>query len=281
MRIIMDDAGDIPAELLQKHNIVIVPVNIHFGTEEFLSGVEMDLPAFYRKVETISGSNFPKTSQPNPYQFEVAYRDIMATGEKEILVVTVSEKLSKTYASAIAASKEIEDQATIHVFDSMSGSIGQGFMALEAARMAESGASYADILKRLEYMREKQAVAFLIHSLEFAVKGGRVSALRSTVASLLNIKPVMQLKDGEIVEAGKVCTHKKALQFMINFVKEQVGDQPVKVAYIHANTLDGAVELNQLAGPAFNTTEQLTVDLCVAVAINLGPGTLGLVAIPE
>lgn len=281
MRVVIDDAGDIPADLVKKHNIVIVPVNIHFGTEEFLSGVEMDLPAFYRKVETVSSSNFPKTSQPNPYQFEVAFRDIMAGGENEILVITVSEKLSKTYASAIAAGKEVEDQAIVHVFDSMSGSIGQGFMALEAARMAETGASYADILKRLEYMREKQAVAFLIHSLEFAVKGGRVSALRSTMASLLNIKPVMQLKEGEIVEAGKVRTHKKAMQFMVDFIKEKVGNQPVKLAYIHANTLEGARELQQLAGPNFNTTEELTVDLCVAVAINLGPGTLGLVAIPE
>lgn len=281
MRVIMDDAGDIPAELVKKHNIVVVPVNIHFGTEEFLSGVEMDLPAFYRKVETISSSNFPKTSQPNPYQFEVVYRDLIAAGETEILVVTVSEKLSKTYASAIAASQEVAGRATIHVFDSLSGSIGQGFMALEAARMAEAGASYADILKRLETMREKQVIALLIHSLEFAVKGGRVSALRSTMASLLNIKPVMQLKDGEIVEAGKVRTHKKAMQFMVDFVKERVGNQPVKLAYIHANAPGGAIELKQLAAPSFNATEELTVDLCVAVAINLGPGTLGLVAIPE
>lgn len=171
MRIVMDDAGDIPAELVAKHKIVVVPVNIHFGTEEFLSGVEMDLPAFYRKVETVSSANFPKTSQPNPYQFSEAYRAILAEGDNEILVITVSEKLSKTYASAIAAANELGDEATVHVFDSMSGSIGQGFMALEAARMSEAGASYADILKRLEYMREKQAIAFLIHSLEFAVKG--------------------------------------------------------------------------------------------------------------
>lgn len=281
MRIVMDDAGDIPAELVQKHNIVVVPVNIHFGTEEFLSGVEMDLPTFYRKVETVSSANFPKTSQPNPYQFSEVYRAIIAEGETEMLVVTVSEKLSKTYASAISAAQEIGSEATIHVFDTMSGSIGQGFMALEAARMSEAGASYADILKRLEHMREKQVIAFLIQSLEFAVKGGRVSALRSTMASLLNIKPIMHLNNGEIVEAGKVRTHKKAMQFMINFVKEQVGDQPVKLAYIHANMAEGAASLRQLAGPAFNMTEELTVDLCVAVSINLGPGTLGLVAIPE
>lgn len=281
MRIIMDDAGDVPAELVAKHKIVIQPVNINFGSEEFLSGIEMDRATFYARAKQVNSSNFPKTSQPNPAQFEETYRRLFAEGEKELLVVTVSERLSKTYESAINGAKAVEGLGKIHVFDSRGGSVAQGFQALEAARMAQAGKPIDQILARLEEMKAKQMVVLLIESLDFAVRGGRIPALRAALASLLNIKPVMQLKDGEIVEAGKVRTHKKAQQFMIDYIAERVGNRPTKFAYIHANAPQGVQELKGLVGSRFNVTEELVVDLCVAVAINLGPGATGLVAIPE
>ena len=209
MRIVMDDAGDIPADFAKKHNIAIIPVNITFGTEEFLSGITMDQAGFYEKVSEVGEHNFPKSSQPTPFQFAELYRSILAQGEDEILTITVGEKLSGTYASAVAAAKELAGQGTFHLFDSAGGSAAQGYMTIEAARMAENGASAADILVRLEVMRQEQVVVFLINSLEYAVKGGRVSSLQSSFASLLRIKPIMDLKDGLIVEAGRVRTYKK------------------------------------------------------------------------
>jgi DegV family protein with EDD domain len=281
MRIVTDEAGDIPGDMAQKYRIKTVPVNIHFGTEQYLSGVDMTHAQFYEKVKEVGEHNFPKTSQPNPYQFVEAYREIIAEGENEILTVTVSEKLSKTFDSATAAARELEGQATFYLFDSQSGSAAQGYMAIEAARMAQQGKGIAEIMSRLERMRSEQAIAFLINSLEYAVKGGRVSGFRSTVASLLNIKPIMQVKDGLVVEAGKVRTYKKALQYIVDYVKERVGDRPVKMMIIHAGDRQGARELMELARPQFQATEALTVDMAVAVAINLGPGALGIVAIPE
>jgi DegV family protein with EDD domain len=281
MRIVMDDAGDVPADLAQKYQIEIVPVNIHFGTEEFLSGVNMTHAAFYQKVEQVSDSNFPKTSQPNPYQFVETYRRLLDQGEKEILTITVSEKLSKTYDSAMAAARELDGQGTFHLFDSQSGSAGQGYLAIEAARMAQAGKPIAEIMARLEKMRSEISIAFLINSLEYAVKGGRVSSFRGTMASLLSIKPIMQVKDGLIVEAGKVRTYKKALAYIVEFVKERVGNRPVRLAVIHAGDRHAAEELLEKAKPAFNTTEVIMVDMAIAVAINLGPGALGIVAIPE
>ncbi|MEW5985604.1 MAG: DegV family protein [Chloroflexota bacterium] len=116
--------------------------------------------------------------------------------------------------------------------------------------------------------------------MEYAVRGGRVSSLRGTVANLLNIKPIMQVKDGLIVEAGKVRTRRKALDFMIEFVKERVGDQPVKLAVLHAGAPADGEALLEKARAEFKATESLLVDLAVAVAINLGPGALGVVAVP-
>lgn len=281
MRIVMDDAGDLPDKLISKYNIKVVPINIAFGTEEYLTGITIDHDGFYAKVKEVGEHNFPKSSQPTPYQFKEVYREILAEGEEEILTITVGEKLSGTYASAEAASKELENEASFYLFDSAGGSASQGYMVVEAARMAEDGASIGDILVRLREMSQKQIVVFLVDSLEYAVRGGRVGSLQSTMASLLRIKPIMQLKDGLIVEAGRVRTFGKALDYIVDYVAEQVGDRPIKMAVIHAGSPDGANKLREKARNRLNFSEEFVADMGISVAINLGPGALGIVAIPE
>ena len=280
MRIVIDDAGDIPADVAAEYNIAIVPVNIMFGTEEFLSGEQMNHQQFYEKVKTIDSSNFPKTSQPTPYQFTKALEGMIAAGETELYVITVGEKLSGTFASATAAQKELADRATIHVFNSTGATAIMGFMAVEAARMVRAGANAAAITARLTKMRAEMVVYFMIDTLEFAVRGGHVGALRGTVASLLNIKPIMQLVDGEVVEAGRVRTPKKARDHIVRVVHEAVGNRPVRLAAIHANAPALGAEVLEKATAVFNVRESMIVDMTIPVAINLGPGALGLVAIP-
>lgn len=279
MRIVMDNSGDIPADLIEKYNIYIVPVNIMFGTEEFLSGVTMDHAAFYEKVKTVGAHNFPKTSQPTPYQFVEAYKEILATGEKDIYTVTVSEKLSGTYASAEAARKELAGEGNFHLFDSQAGSAGIGYLALEAARMAEAGASAEEITRRLGKMRDNMSIVFVIDNLEFAVKGGRVSGLQATFANLLSIKPIMTLQDGLIVPAGKVRTYKKALNHIVDAIKEKTGGRPIKLAVIHAGVPEAGEALLAQAKQSLNATETMLADIAISVAVNMGPGALGIVAI--
>jgi DegV family protein with EDD domain len=281
MRIITDDVADIPADLIEKYNIYIIPVNIMFGTEEFLSGITMDHPAFYEKVKQVDTHNFPKTSQPTPYQFVEVFEKLIDEGESELLTVTVSQKLSGTYDSAEAARRELAGKATFHLFDSQSGSAGQGFLALEAARMAQDGAEANEILARLEKLRDELIVVFLIDSLEYAVKGGRVGSLRSTVATLLNIKPIMTLRDGVIVEAGKVRTYSRAITYLVDFVKQRAAGRSVKLAVIHAGAQEAGEALLTRASAEIEHTEALLADMAVAVAVNLGPGAVGIVALPE
>ncbi len=280
MRIVMDDAGDVPAELLEELNIYVLPVNIMFGTEEFLSGVTMDHDAFYAKTATVDDHNFPKTSQPTPYQFEQAFEELMAQGETEMLVVTVSEKLSGTYASAVAAAQAVEGRAEVHLVDSRAGSALQGLMAVEAARMARAGRSADAIRARMQAIQQSFSIYFLIDSLEYAVKGGRVSSLRAGFASLLNIKPIMTLDDGIIVEAGKVRTYKKALDWMVDAISRDVGNKRVNLAVMHANNQAAGEALLEKARTVLNVEELFFMDMAVAVAINLGPGALGLTAVP-
>lgn len=280
MYIVMDDAGDIPAGLAQSLDILVIPINITFGTEQYLSGVTMDHAAFYEKAKTVDDHNFPKTSQPTPYQFEQAFRSLLDRGVDEILTVTVSEKLSGTYASAVAAARTLADRATFHLFDSTAGSGVQGLMALEAARLAREGVASERILARLEQMREQFSLYFLIDSLEYAVRGGRVSTLRSAVASLLKIKPLMTVEDGLIVEAGRVRTYKRALDTMIDAVRAEVGERLVTLAVAHGNRPEAGRQLLEQARPHFRVADAFLMDLAISVAVNLGPGALGLIAIP-
>lgn len=280
MRVVMDDAGDVPAELLEELNITVLPVNIMFGTEEYLSGITMNHDEFYAKTASVDDHNFPKTSQPTPYQFEQVFEEIIESGETEILVIPISEKVSGTYASAVAAARAVEGRAKVHIIDSKAGAAAQGLMVIEAARMARNGRSIDAIRARVEEMRQTFSIYFLIDSLEYAVKGGRVSSLRAGFAGLLNIKPIMTLKEGVIVEAGKVRTYKKALDWMVDAVVTDVGDKRVNLAVMHANSAAAGEALLQKAQAALNVEEEFFIDMAVAVAINLGPGALGLVAIP-
>ncbi len=281
MRIVIDDAAEVPNNLANELNIKVVPVNIAFGTEEYLSGVTMDQAAFYAKVKHVSAQNFPKTSQPTPYQFTTAYESLVAEGETDILTVTVSQKFSGTYSSATTAIQEMAGRARFYLFDSAGASAVQGMQAVEAARMAQAGQPIDNILRRLEYLRGGMATLFTIDSLEFAVRGGRVSSMKSAVASLLNLKPILELKDGLIVEAGRVRTRRKALAYIVDGVKERVGDRPVKLCISHANSPEDARQLLDMAKAALNYTEASITDMAVAVAINVGPGALGILTVPD
>ena len=281
MRIVMDDVGDIPAELIKEYNIRVLPVNIIFGTEQFLSGVDMSPADFYEKTKQVTSANFPKTSQPTPYQFVTCYEEILAEGETDILAVTISQKLSGTYESVVIAQKELEGRGNFYLFDSQAGSAAQGFMALEAARMARSGANVEMILAKLHKMRDEMAVFFTIDSLEYAVKGGRVSSAKSLIASVLNVKPILKLDGGEIVEAGRVRTRRKALNHIVDQIQGVVGNKLVKLAIMHAGAPEDAAQLQKLASAQLNASEEFVVDMAVAVAVNLGPGALGLAAIPD
>ena len=280
MRIVMDSVGDVPDNLVKELGICVIPVNIAFGEEAFLSGVTMDHAAFYEKTKQVTADNFPKTAQPSPYQFQECYQQLIAAGETDILTIVVSTKMAGTIQSARLAAEELTDQANFYRFDSQGGSAAQGFLAIEAARMGREGAGIEAILARMEQMREQTVSIFTIDSLEYAAKGGRVSAAKSMMASMLSIKPVMKLEDGAIVEAGRVRTRKKAIGHIVELVKEQVGDTAVNLAVIHAGSPDDAGKLWELATAQLNTMEVIMVDMSIAVAINLGPGALGLIAVP-
>ena len=277
LRIITDGAADLPAGWGEEFDIQIIPINIHFGEETYLQYVEMDLDAFYDKVST--SSVFPKTSQPSPHQFMEFYKTIAQEGDT-ILSIHVTSKLSGTYASAVSAAEELKGKYHIVPFDSGGGSVGIAFMCRAARLMDRAGKSVEEIVTHLESVREKVEIILTLDNLEYARRSGRVGALSAALASLLNVKPIARLENGLLSMVDKVRTRKAVLERVLQMGKEAFGDRPVYLAVVHARDPQSAENLMVEAKKQFNCKDAVQSDLSVSLAINLGPGTVGLVLYP-
>ncbi|MBI2846144.1 MAG: DegV family protein [Chloroflexi bacterium] len=275
IRIVTDSTCDLPQDWFQTYNLHVVPINIHFGQEAYLEGQTIDPPSFYRKVA--AGSEFPKTSQPSVGQFTTAYRQVAKPGD-QILSIHVTGKLSGTVRSAEMAREELKGEMDIQVFDSLCGSAAMGYMCVEAAQMAGEGKSMAEIIRRLEEIRSRIHIFLTVENLEYAKRSGRVGALGAALASFLNVKPIIVLEDGVLEAKERVRTWRKAVDRMVEMMGEAVGSSaPVNLAVIHAEAHDEAQKLAEDSRKLFNAQTFFVSDLATSIAVQLGPGTVGLV----
>ena len=278
LRIVMDSGGDLPPEWLEKYEIEVIPINVHMGDDIFLEGGNLSIEQFYNWVKQTG--LVPKTSQPTPQQYIELYRRIYQPGDV-ILSIHLTSKLSGTYESAVMAARELEDEGIrVITFDTLSGTGIQGYMCREAREMDRNGASLEQIINKLELIREGTEVIFTMDSLEFAQKSGRVQMLESILASMLNIKPIITLKEGTLAVANKVRTRKASLEFIVREVAERMGDKLINAAIIHANDLTTALDLSKRVEGLLNIKELFIEQLSIGIATNLGPGTVGIVAYP-
>jgi DegV family protein with EDD domain len=276
IKIVTDSTCDLPAQLYREHDITVVPINIQFGAKTFLDGVTIDGPTFYRTIK--QSGYLPKTSQPSAGQFQEAYLRLADDGATDILSIHVTARLSGTFQSAELARELVEGRVRIHPFDSACGSAGLGFMVLEAARMARAGAGIPDILARMEEIRPRLFIGLTVRDLRFAQMSGRVGKLQGSLASLLNIKPIILLEQGVIDVSEKVRTRTKALDRLLQILVETVGTvQPVNLAAVHAQVPDEAAALLERAKSVCNCRESFLSDLALSLAVQFGPGTVGLV----
>jgi DegV family protein with EDD domain len=277
LRIVTDGAVDLPVEWLEEYDIQIIPINVHFGEKTYLQYVDLDLPAFYQLVE--KSTVFPKTSQPSPHQFVEFYKKVAKEGDT-ILSIHITSKLSGTYASAVIAAEEAKGMFNVIPVDTQGGSMGTGFMCRTARQMDRAGKSVDEIIRHIEAIRSKVQVILTLDTLEYARRSGRVGAFSAALASILNVKPIALLKDGVIEMVDKVRTRKAALNRVLEMGKQAYGDQPVYLAVVHARDLASGQALMEEAKKRFNIKDAILTDLSVSLAINFGPGTVGLVLYP-
>lgn len=277
LRLLTDGAIDVPAGWDKDYDIKTIPINIHFGEKTYIQNVDMDLNAFYKEIGV--NKNHPKTSQPSPHQFVEYIRNNFQKGET-ILSIHVTSKLSGTYASCMAAAEELKGEYNLIPFDSLVGSVGGAFMCRTASKMDRAGKSVDEIVKKLEAMREKTRVLLTLDNLEFAKRSGRVGTLKAALASVLNVKPIANLQEGILEMVERARTRKAALTRVVEMGKEMVGDAPVAVAAVHARDEASAKLLLEEARKGLNVKEHEIAELSISLAINLGPGTVGLVIYP-
>jgi len=275
VKIVTDSTCNLDTELLTEHDVRAAPITIQFGNETYEEGIDIDRDLFYAKIEELG--IIPTTSQPTPAWFLRHYQELAAQGH-QILVITITSKHSGTYQSAVLA-KSMAPQADVEVFDSQSISLGTGWMILEACQMAEAGRDRATILSRLEKIREGGHLFITPATLKYLQMSGRVGKLQGALASLLNVKPIIALVDGELKAGENVRTRRKALERLLELMEEAVGtSDPVNLAVIHARAPEDGDYLLERAKARFNCQGILTGDLVCSLAVHGGPGVVGLFA---
>ena len=266
-----------PAGWEKEYDIQAIPINIQFGDETYLQGVDLSNEAFYRKVEETG--KVPKTSQPSPFQFKEFYERVAQAGDT-ILSLHVTSKLSGTFESAVAAARELSGKFNVIPFDSGAGSAALGMMCREARMMERAGAAAQQIIERMYQIRRNVQIVLTMDKLDYARMSGRVGTLQAALASALNVKPIVVLKEGLLDMAEKVRTRGKALDRVLEMLYNRFEKEPVHVAAVHARDPESAKSLFERARKTFNIHELIITELSVAVAANLGPGTVGLIVYP-
>lgn len=277
LRIVMDTAGDLYQGWQQEFDIDLIPINIIHNGRSYQQGIDIQDDEFYRIIE--KEGNIPSTSQPTPYQFMEFYQKIADPGD-DILSIHITEKLSGTMASAKQAADELAGTYHIHPFDSKSGAIGMGMLCREARVMDRSGCSINEILSKLDEIRKVMGFVFTLDTLKFARLSGRVKGLQATLASLLDIKPILEVQNGYIETVDKVRTRTAAIGNMLGRMKDKFSDQPVKIAIAHVNDRTAAEKLMDQVRKTFNCVEIMLTDVSITLATHFGPGAIGLVAYP-
>ncbi len=277
LKIVTDSTCNLSEEQIRTHDVRIAPITIQFGTQSYQEGIDIDRALFYRTID--ERQIIPSTSQPTPAWFARFFEELAAQGHS-ILVITVTGEHSGTYSSAMLA-KSMVPTADVEVFDSRSISLGTGWMVLEAARMAESGKARADILARLAFIRDRAQLFLTPATLKYLQMSGRVGKLQGAIASLLNVKPIIALKAGQLDARENVRTRGRALERLLELMSETLGTQTVlNMAVIHAEVAGEAQALAERVRRMFKIRELLFADLVVSLAVHGGPGVIGLFGYP-
>jgi len=277
IKIIADSTCNLPPDLIQQHDIRIAPIAIQFGMETYEEGIDIDRDAFYAKIEEMG--IIPTSSQPPPGVFVDHYRELSAQGH-QVLVITVTRKHSGTHNSAMLA-KDLVPEAGVVVFDSAMISLGTGYMVLEAARMAEAGASMDEVLARLGHIRAHATLFFTPATLRYLQMSGRVGGLKAALASILDLKPIIGTVDGQLDVCQNVRSRSGSIARLIELTERAHGTQtPLNIAIIHARAPQVAETLLARVKSHFPCRGTMVEDLVASLAVHGGPGIVGIGAYP-
>ena len=279
IRIICDSSQNVPGSLLAQYGLIEVPASVLFGDEVFLNKVELSEAEFYRRMAALpKGAPLPTTTQPTPIQFTKAIQQAKDEGATAVLLTSVSSKLSGTFNSAVQAAAE-EHDIQVATWDTLSASIGAGWQTIAAAEMLETATSLDEIVAALPAIRESVYTVFTVDTLKFLVAAGRVSPVQGMMGTLLNVKPMLVIQEGELHPLSRERGRKSAKAALIELVRERVGDKPIRIGIGHTNVAQEAEEYAAQVKAALNVTDTLVIEMGPVLAALAGPGMMALGAL--
>lgn len=273
IKIITDNCCDLGEDLLSKYRIELIHALVRFGEHEFQPG-ELTTEEFYQRM--ISSPVLPTTSQPSRGEMKNVFSTALEDGS-DVIVITMSSGISGTFQSALMV-KEMLGNPQLHVVDSKKASVGQGLMALEAARMVERGESLNNILARLQYMQYHLQCIFAVDNIEYLIKGGRISRTKGLLANVLDIKPILRFdKDGYIVPYEKSRGHKAVLNRLL-YIMEKLGvNLPQQIVGVsHSHDPESAQYLVDAIQSRFGVKEIIVGEIGPIIGSHVGPGTFSV-----
>jgi DegV family protein with EDD domain len=273
--ILTDSTAYLPDALLKQYAIEVIPLSIIWENETFRDGIDISPEDFYKRLAT--AKTMPTTSQATVGAMEAMFRSLLEKG-RDVLGIFVSSKISGTCESAITARNNMPNVADrIVVHDSLTTIIDMGWQVLSAARRASAGEGLPACLKAAEQARDNSGVLFVVETLEFLRRGGRIGGAAAMLGTALSIKPVLEMREGRIESVDKVRTKVKALDRMLDVVGERIGGRtPVRVATAHADAEAEALALLEQAKARFAPIETYCLPLSPVIGAHVGPGTMAL-----
>jgi len=276
-RIVTDSTADLPAGLAEELGITVVPLNVHFGDELLKDGVTITAVEFFDKLA--QSDILPRTSQPSPADFADVYRELGADGSP-IVSVHISTKLSGTIQSANLG-REIIKEGDVRVIDSRVASMGLGMMAVQAARRAAAGWGPDEIVAELEDIRARSLAGFTVATLEYLEKNGRIGKAAALLGSLLKVKPLLILRDGEIHPWEKVRGAGRVVPRFIELILEVIpAGSRVCCSVLHAANPEGAEQVEARLREHWEMVECHRSLVGPVIGCHVGPGLLAVCAYP-
>jgi DegV family protein with EDD domain len=270
--IVLDSTADFPDAHERFPNWRVVPLYVNFGTESFRDGVDLTAAEFYERLRT--ATQLPTTSQPTPGDFLAAYEELGAY--ERILSVHIAAKLSGTFQSAGTAAAQLGD-GRVRTIDSQSASVAISMLALAIQRRLERGTTDEEIDQLVERYLREHGLLFTVDTLEFLARGGRIGRAKAFAGQLMNVKPILAIRDGEVLPVKRVRGNRKAFREFVDALDTQTRDEPsLRVGIAHADAPERMIELEKMVRDRRPQAQiEMETMLGAVIGAHAGPGTVG------
>jgi len=273
VRIITDSACDLPDSVVQSLGIEVVPLFIRFGDDELVDREQLTTTQFWERCSV--ESDLPSTAAPSPGRFEDTVRKLQGEGATGVLIINLSGELSGTIAAARLAAEKMKTSLDVRVVDSRTVTMGLGAIVVACARAAQAGGTIDEIEALANDLSARCKVWGALDTLENLKKGGRIGGAKAMLASVLSIKPIIEVRDGVVQEGGKQRTRSKALTFLVDKVREASAHPGIsQLCVLHADCSDVDAFVGQLK--AVYSGEILVGEIGAVVGAHAGRGTIGV-----